>query len=145
MFEEILFPLLLTSCLGRVYGKTRFQKLVFLMQKLAEEQGLKGLDLKYTIYLHGPFSFELNNIIETLTQNDFLEEDVEVTRDGYEVHIYNLTKKGESMVQEAQEKKLIDNSQLSVIESVANQFGNMKLDDLIAEAYRQFGAPMQSE
>lgn len=139
MFDKMLLPLLLTEKLGRVYGKTRFQKLIFLIQKTAEKQNVKNPQLKYELYLHGPFSFELSNIIDSLVWNDYLEQEIEPTRAGYPVHVYSLTQKGKTILKFGLNKKLISNRLYNIIENTSEKYGSLHLSDLVEKAYAEFG------
>jgi uncharacterized protein YwgA len=139
MFEKILFPLLLTERQKEVYGRTRFQKMMFLAQKAVEKNGTPGPGFRYKIYLHGPFSFELTGAIEELVNDGLMEEGVEPTREGYQVFVYRLTDKGTSFVQEALGRGLIEEKQLDAISGTVKKYGKWKLDPLIDEAYKEFG------
>ena len=139
MLERVLYPLLIATEFPQLYGKTRFQKLTFLIQKAAERQKIEGPKFKFTIYLHGPFSFELNNTIGDLVQDGFLHEGLRSTRDGNRVYFYRLTTKGKSTVRKALQKNLLSKIELRLISQVVDQYRHLPLDQLVEEAYRQYG------
>lgn len=138
MFEPILVPLVLADTLNLVDGKTRFQKLMFLIQKEAERNGIKGLDFDYEIYLHGPFSRELSVVIDDLVDKGYLEEKTTETASGYTKYIYKLKAKSKEMMKHAMSKKLLSSRMLKSIKKVLDEYGDMPLPQLVEEAYRQF-------
>ncbi|GEM_PF-5692235 len=85
-----LLPLLLAASTDKVYGRTGYQKLVFLTQKEFKCNKLERLGSKCTIYLHGSFSFELDVIKNLMREGLFIEE-MNTTSKGYQVHVYRLS------------------------------------------------------
>jgi uncharacterized protein YwgA len=138
MFERILVPLLLTDILDSVDGRTRFQKLTFLIQKDALENEIKDLDFGYEIYLHGPFSRELSTVIDTLTKEGYLEEKTTETSSGYTKYLYRLTSKGKELVRDAKKKRLLSAKMMKSITKIIDRYGTMPLSQLVEEAYKQF-------
>jgi uncharacterized protein YwgA len=138
MFEELLIPLLLTKCLGNLKGKTRFQKLVYLIQKEASSKEVPASSFVYEIHYYGPFSSELSTVLEKLASDHLLEEEMEMTPSGYMRYVYSLTEKGKRLVEDARKKRLISIELERIIEKVANDYGEKQLPDLIAEAYRRY-------
>ena len=138
MFERFLVPLVLANTLNQVNGKTRFQKLMFLIQKEAERNEIKELDFDYEIYLHGPFSRELGLIIDDLVDKRYLEEESVETLSGYTKYVYTLTAKGEELVKHAMDKKLLPPEVLKCVKEILTKYGDIPLPHLVEEAYRQF-------
>jgi hypothetical protein len=139
MFESILVPLMLAETLDEVKGRTRFQKLVFLIQKTAETENLKErFDLNFEMYLYGPYSQELSLMIDDLVRSDYLKEKIAQTASNYEMHTFRLTNKGEDALADAKAKKLISLKMLEIIGKIGQGYGNLPLKELVAEAYRQF-------
>lgn len=138
MFESKLVPLILADTLHLVDGKTRFQKLMFLVQREAEENGIEGLGFNYEIYLHGPFSRQLNSVIDDLVNEGYLEEKTTETPSGYTKYIYTLTSRGRRLMKEAKTKKLLSPQMLKSIRNVLDEYGDLPLSQLVDEAYKQF-------
>ena len=135
----MLYPLQIAGEFEKLFGKTRFQKLTFLIQKEAERHKIDGPKFKFSIYLHGPFSFQLNDTIADLVHDGLLQEGVQETRDGNYVYYYKLTKEGRNMLKQSQQKGLLTKTDLRLISQIVNQYRHFQLDQLVAEAYRQYG------
>ena len=138
MFEEILIPLQLIDALGRITGKTRFQKLIFLIQKEAEREGIEGLKIEYGIHYYGPFSSELASTIENLSLRGFIQENAEMTPSGYMRCDYRLTDKGRELLHNAIEKGAISPELRRIVQKIADDYGELPLPQLVQEAYRQY-------
>ena len=138
MFEEILIPLKLTQNLKQIKGKTRLQKLVFLVQKESIKNNVKASSFEYEIYHYGPFSFQLSSTLEKLISDNLLEEKVEMTPNGYTKYVYVLTPKGKGLLDDAEDKGLISPELVKIIKNVAKEYGELQLSDVVSEAYRKF-------
>jgi len=134
MLEEYALPLLLTQKLGEIRGKTRFQKLLYIVQKRSQERKLQLSVFSYEPYLYGPFSAELARTIDVLVSRDLLRRQFAKTDAGYTVSIFRLTPQGEKFLEEASVTKIIDKKVLSVLDEVAREEGDKPLVDLIATA-----------
>lgn len=75
-----------------VEGRTRLQKLVFLLQK----QFLKQEYFQYAPYLHGPYSRDLSETTAALTQMNLIEEVAPSENSGS--YTYKLTQTGNNIV-----------------------------------------------
>jgi hypothetical protein len=85
-----------------VKGRTRFQKIVFLLQ----EQGI-NIGYKFKPYLYGPYSEELSDDVNMLTGLGFLAIDSEEIKSDGVVHdryAYSLTEEGKETVRKIQER-----------------------------------------
>lgn len=138
MFDDVIVPLLLTKTLGQVKGKTRFQKLMFLVKKSAEKEGIGGLNFDFKIYLYGPFSNDLSREIDELVRRGYLNERIAHTCSNYEIYLYNLSGKGEDFLEAAVEKELISMDIAGVINKVVDKYAALPLPQLVKEAYNQF-------
>src|SRR4030043_618105 len=83
MFDDLLVPLFLAKHLGKLKGKTRFQKLVFLIQKEADTDKIQASSFDYEIHYYGPYSAELATTLEKLQTDHLLQEETEMTPSGY--------------------------------------------------------------
>ena len=80
------FILELLSGLGKVEGRTKLQKIVFLGQM---ELGLPKL-FKFDKYHYGPYSWELTETLEDLISTGLIQEDRESYGD-YITYVYTLS------------------------------------------------------
>jgi uncharacterized protein YwgA len=140
MFEELLVPLVLSETFGTLKGKTRFQKLVFLIQKEATSRNVQASSFDYKLHYYGPFSSELSVVLENLKDTGLLEEKIEPTPNGYTRYVYSITDKGRKLVESSQEKKIISKKLVRTIKDVADEFGDLELSELVKEAYRRFSS-----
>ena len=138
MIEEILVPLLLASTLGEIHGRTRVQKLVFLVQRQASMRNAKSSRFHFELYRYGPYSRELSTQLGNLLAKGYLRMDPETTVGGYTRYSYSLTPEGAALVKEMKEKRMLDEKLLQVISLVSNKYGSMKLPRLVGIAYKYF-------
>jgi uncharacterized protein YwgA len=138
MFDDLLVPLLLVERLGKLKGKTRFQKLVFLIQKEADTNKVQASSFDYEIHYYGPYSSELSTTLEKLQTDRLLEEEIEMTPSGYIRYIYLITKKGEKLLSDARKKGLVSSELERIIKKVVEDCGEKQLSDLVSEAYRKY-------
>lgn len=140
MLEKILAPLILVGMMGELRGKTRFQKLMFLIQKYALEENVGKLEYGFKLYHHGPFSTELSSIVNSLVLRNYLQEVVEATPSGYLRYAYKLTTEGKDVVEEVLQKELIPSGLIKIIHKTVTLYGNLPLELLVKKAYEQFGS-----
>lgn len=138
MLEEILLPLLLCQFQGKLHGKTRLQKLTFIIQDEASAEGVPSSHFSYELYHYGPYSSELSAAIDNLKNEGFLSESVEMTPSGYTRYEYSLTDRGRKMLHDAKEKKLIPQELEEIVVRITSTFGEVPLADLVDEAYRRY-------
>jgi len=138
MFEDILIPLLLPSVLGRVKGKTRFQKLVYLIQDKATANNIEGSSFTYELSHYGPFSAELSSVLEDLENRGFLKEEVEVTPAGYTQCVYSITEKGRRLLERSKKKALLSKKLIQIVRNIADEYSDVPLSELVDEAYRRY-------
>ena len=138
MFEDTLIPLLLSNILGRVEGKTRFQKLIYLIQDEAAARNIEGSSFTYELCHYGPFSAELSSVLEDLHNNGFLKEEIEVTPAGYERFVYSITGKGRRLLERSKKKALLSKRLTQIVSNIAHEYGDFPLNELVNEAYGRF-------
>jgi uncharacterized protein YwgA len=138
MFDDLLVPLLLSKHLGKVKGKTRFQKIVFLIQKEAETRRIQASSFGYEIHHYGPYSAELSVTLEKLQSDHLLEEETEMTPSGYIRYVYSITEKGQKLLSDAQKKGLVSPELERIIKKVIEEYGEKQLSDLVSDAYGKY-------
>ncbi|OYT40988.1 MAG: hypothetical protein B6U86_03275 [Candidatus Altiarchaeales archaeon ex4484_43] len=121
----------LVSELGRIDGRTKFQKLVFIGQK---EFGLPEA-FKFSGYYYGPYSKDLTETIEALIRIGFLHEEVKV-KDEYIEYIYTITEEGKGALRglEKEIKKKLPKTAISHL----RDFKKMSRGEIIGYVYGKY-------
>lgn len=123
-----------------IEGRTRLQKLVFLMQKRLEETGedpLQTDDYEFIPYDYGPFSKELyDDIDETMVRGmvEGREEDLGEDKVKYD---YEIQEDGEQWVKDQLSKEEAQRV-LGLAEEIKDEYGDIYLSDLIDEVYSRY-------
>ncbi len=124
--------LYLISKSGVIQGKTKIQKLVFLLQKE------KNIPLSYTFYPYqqGPLSFELIEDINSLISNGFIIEGI--TQTAYAPrHDYSLSKIGQKYVERVVEKE-VNFRDKAKINTIIKKWNYSSLDKLLNYVHRKY-------
>jgi len=131
-------PLSLLAAIGdsSIEGRTRLQKLLFLIQKRAESDSESGIEQGYEFiaYDYGPFSKEIYDDIERLSRRGLIKEDPKKLDDGVIKYDYKLTEKGEAI---AAERGLLDDLP-EIFNEVIAEFGDEELDEIIDHVYSEY-------
>jgi uncharacterized protein YwgA len=123
-----------------IEGRTRLQKLVFLMQKRLEEAGedpLQSDDYEFVPYDYGPFSKELyDDLDETIARGmvEGREEDLGEDKVKYDYEIQDQGKQwvGDQLSKEEAQRIL------GLAEEIKDEYGDVNLSDLIDEVYSRY-------
>lgn len=132
LLNRQLIPLLLLySNNTPVNGRTRMQKLVFLIEKKLDIN-----EYNFIPYDYGPFSKELYKDIDELINDDYIEEIHEQFEDNI-VFTYRLTLKGKKLI-----KKLLQSpnniKKINIINIVKSNYCYLTLDELIGKVYAEY-------
>ena len=139
MFEKLLMPLVLANVLGgTLRGKTRCQKLVFLIQKQASTRKVLKEKFDYELSHYGPFSNELASVMDELVKKGYLWQETQIAPAGYLRYVYSLTKAGKELLDVATEKNLLAPELTDIIKDVAEGYGDLPLPQLVEEAKKRF-------
>jgi len=98
--KRMKWPLLILYIVNKIKGKTKLQKLVFLLDK--ELKIIKDHKYNFIKYRYGPFSKELIQDIEILILAGFInieEEIKEINGEEITIPIYTLTARGQKIAQ----------------------------------------------
>lgn len=136
----MLTPLVLVYVMGEIKGKTRFQKLMFLVQKNVSKKVFSKLNYGFKLHYYGPFSTEVSSIIENMVRRNYLQERIEATSSEYLRYTYRLTSEGQAIVEEVLQKGLIPLSLIKIVRKIVTNYGNLPLEPLVKMAYEQFGS-----
>jgi uncharacterized protein YwgA len=141
MHRKMLPMALLDACEGScVEGRTRLQKLVFLMEQELDEVSAASLDspdYNFIPYDYGPFSKKLYDDLDSLEEAGLIEVEEEPMADGKVKYTYQLTERGQSWVQNQLADSSADKAH-SLAEGLAAEYDDMLLSDLIDEVYAEY-------
>jgi hypothetical protein len=128
--KEILLYLISKS--GVIRGKTRIQKIVFLLQRE------KGFPLRYTFYPYqqGPLSFELIEDLNSLISSGLVIESISETQYGPR-YDYRLSNIGNIYVEKIVEGKL-NQIEKAKVQSVINRWNYIDLEKLLDYVHRKY-------
>jgi len=133
--------LLLEKCsddgsIGFIRGKTKLQKLLFLVQN---ELAKRGYRAKYAFrpYLYGPYSRELYIDIEWLRMNDLVDVKTTFDEDIGLMADFSITKKGKSRLMDLIESRNYRNIN-EIVEDVAMKYGEMSTTQLVEFVHEEF-------
>lgn len=124
---------------SKIEGRTRLQKLVFLLEQELQEQS-EQLEQQPTYdfipYDYGPFSKELYDELDRLRARDFIEVSEEKMDDGQKKYDYKITEDGKEFVRRSSsaENRLV----LKLAESLKQEYNDVLLSNLIEEVYSEF-------
>lgn len=116
---------------GRIQGRTKIQKIMFLLK---HEFGLPQ-DFNYFLYTHGPYSAVLQDEIDTLATFSLIEEKTTYLFD-YLRYEYFLTRRGKKVAESIAET--LDPSTVKTVDRMAKRARDLNRKDLervIEEAY----------
>ena len=129
-------PLLVAQTIKEVHGKTKFQKLVFLVQvKLSDDLAPGRLPFQYGLYKFGPFSMDLAATIDDLSRNGSLDHGIDVTPTGRTLHKFRITAKGNQLATELSTADPWLSSHLGAIRELVLSYRFLDLPQLISVAY----------
>lgn len=121
---------------GRIEGKTKLQKIIFLAE--TEEKVL--LTYKFEKYNYGPFSFELSDDLNSLVTTGFIKEEKTIfgISDGKPMikSNFELTVDGKTELKEKEDS--IDNQTLESIKKVLEKWGSEPLDKILSYVYSKY-------
>ena len=132
--RESLVPLALLDAMdGEIQGKTRLQKLAFLLDE--EELGDQFDAYTYRKYDYGPFSKSLLEDIEDLEEKGLVEISKERTVGGNTRYDYELRSSGEEAVEQLTSRDGDIDIIFDAAQAIANEYGDLSLRDLIEQVY----------
>lgn len=134
--SESLVPLALLDTMGgELEGKTRLQKLAFLLDE--DELGDRFDAYTFRKYDYGPFSKTLLDNIEALERKGLVEISQQRTVGGNTRHDYQLTDLGEDIVSELADRNGDEAKIFEAAKKVVLEHGDRPLRDLIEHVYEE--------
>lgn len=126
-----------------IQGRTRLQKMIFLLQKELDEEGEYPLDDRYQFvpYDYGPFSRPLYEDLDELYERGFINELSETVdygdTEGQVKYQYSLQPSGVSFL----EDRMSDDDFQKILqkaEQIKKEFNNMALSQLLEIVYSEY-------
>ncbi|MFC7229982.1 PadR family transcriptional regulator (plasmid) [Salinirubellus salinus] len=141
MHRKLLPMALLHACGGdQIEGRTRLQKLVFLMEQELDEEAKTALNLpdyNFIPYDYGPFSKALYDDLDSLEEDGLIRVEEEDMADGKVKYTYQLTDDGKSWVDQRLPQDA-PNSVRERAEALKSEFNGVLLSDLIDTVYAEY-------
>jgi len=128
--EQIVLHLLYEENKEPIRGKTRFQKLVFLIDRSMKKKG-KETSFQYVPFKYGPYSSNLNNMLFFMENNGLIKK-VKKVHDDFETFEYSISDKGINALEG------IDKKILEIIRKIKEYCNKKELNELIMAVYRQY-------
>jgi len=141
MTRRHLLPLVLLEAEDGdpIEGRTRLQKLMFLIQKRLEEHG-EPIKWGYLFqpYDYGPFAKELYDDLDQLRRRGLVEERERHLDDDVIQYNYILTSKGENYVEEQFDGQEEIKKMSKAASCIKNSFNHIPLQQLIDHVYTEY-------
>lgn len=133
-----IYPLILLYSMSNkeIDGKTKLEKLIFVIQKRLIEDlkwGVTASNYDFRAFNFGPFTEEVYDDIASLK----LLSLVDVVGEG-DNQKYSLTTKGVTVVERLIAQKRLSSDFLSEIMKIAKSLGELRLDKLIEKVYKEY-------
>lgn len=139
MIDRELLPVALLQANGgeEIDGRTRMQKLVFLIQEEFEDadQQLPGT-YTYVPYDYGPFARGLYDDLDRLKKEGVIEEKKTEMADGTIKYEYELSDQADNYLSQLPKKKL--QRTLELAEQIKSKFNNTRLPELLDYVYSEY-------
>ncbi len=135
-------PLILTLANNgqSVEGRTRFQKMIFL---LIERAPFLKDAYDFAPHDYGPFAPELQSDIDDLIKENFLKGSYKTIEEGKIKYEYTITNKGASFVKEVLENKQLNkkfrfSKIMELAEEIKSEVNTKSLSALLLEIYQKY-------
>lgn len=138
MIKRQLLPLALLHASNEqdIDGRTRMQKLVFLIQKEFDDtDGLPGT-YTYIPYDYGPFAKKLYDDLDYLKDRGLIKEQKETIEDGKVKYHYTLTPKGRDQLDQWSDDQV--SAVLQRAEDIKDRFNSTPLPTLLDYVYTEY-------
>ncbi len=124
----------------QINGRTRFQKLIFLMQKEGNLNKLEPTDTyRFEPYDYGPFSSDLYDDLDEHIERDLIEDSMEEMDEEEDIveYKYQLKSEGKDFV-----KRHISSEEIQEVvqeaKRIVHEYENMHLPELINIVYSKY-------
>lgn len=120
--------------LGKIFTKTKLQKLIFLVQ---EEARIKGGYDDFNKHFYGPHSYHLTADVEILAQEDLINKDQYIGGKGRPYYVYGATEKGNKLLEDNLCPK-IDESIVGKAKTIIDKYGECEYEELMEYVYKKY-------
>jgi len=124
-----------------IEGRTRLQKMVFLMQQELEQRGQSGTigtEYDFIPYDYGPFSKELYDDLDAMIDQEFVDDTEEPLRSGKVKYIYEIEGDGEDLVDSEKETWEDADAIMQLAQEIKEDYNDMLLSELIEYVYSEY-------
>ncbi|MEM3584769.1 MAG: hypothetical protein QW193_05825 [Nitrososphaerales archaeon] len=123
-----LLLLLFYALGGKIEGRKRIQKIVCIAK---HKYGIE-FPFEFYPYFYGPYSMQLQDVLDILVSAKILEEKVEATPSGYNKYTYSLTKEGENLAKIIQDR--LDDKKILEKLNELKRLKEYDIEELVKEA-----------
>jgi uncharacterized protein YwgA len=135
--DRQLIPLsLLEAAGGEISGRTRLQKLAFLLVEEELDDDFSGYD--FVKYDYGPFSKELLSDVESLDDDGVVGENETRTRSGNRRYDYGLQPDISEQIEELAESDEDVREVLEAAQEVVDEHGDKRIRELLEDVYEKY-------
>ena len=138
------YPLLLAHACGGapVRGRTRFQKMIFLMREDLKDDA-RVPNLGFAPFDYGPYSKTLQRDIDALTSDRLIDEEMsDSDHTARTVYTYTITKAGteiaSKLLSDPRFKKYGFRDAYERLEEIKGEFKDISLPDLLKHVYAKY-------
>lgn len=137
MIDRQLLPLALLQASNdhKIRGRTRLQKMVFLIQEEFDTDQLPG-EYNYIPYDYGPFAKKLYEDLDHLEERGVVKEESETIEDDKVVYFYTLGPNADEYLSNWSQDELED--VLELAETIKDRFNDIPLPDLLDYVYSEY-------
>ena len=124
-----------------IEGRTRLQKMVFLLQKELEQREQFGGTVPtydFIPYDYGPFSRDLYDDLDAMIDQQFVDDAEEPLQSGKVKYIYEIEDDGQELVKSEVKRWEEVQEVLNVAREVKREYNDMLLSDLIEFVYSEY-------
>lgn len=123
-----------------IEGRTRLQKMVFLMQQRFKEQGKDPLlsdDFEFIPYDYGPFSKDLYAELDSMSEKSMIKDSVEEIGNDNVKYDYSIQNQGIEFVENQLGQEEAETI-LQMAEEIKEEYNDVMLSDLIEDVYAEY-------
>lgn len=124
-----------------IEGRTRLQKMVFLLQKELENRGKTGVvgeQYDFVPYDYGPFSKDLYADLDEMLDDHFVNDEEKLLQSGNVKYIYEIQDQGEDLVESQSEQWDEVEKIIQVASEIKEEYNDLLLSDLIEYVYSEY-------
>ena len=151
MLHRQVYPLLLAHACDSapIRGRTRFQKMIFMMEQSLKKKGAEGRrgevampDLGFVPFEYGPYSKTLQQDVDELVNANLVHERDGRNQAGKVLYTYTITRNGgriaRKLVADAQYRPYRFGDAHTELERIKSRFNDMDLPDLLRHVYESY-------